>query len=99
MLFTNGEKEITKETAAFYLKMLKTLYQYSMRKISKDTGVKIDSLYSVTGDSRSSERNNVYVMYKLRQTYPNEMSSIDSAAVAISESAKEGSNDVHIQTI
>ena len=98
MLYANGEKEITKETVAFYLKMLKTLYHYSMRKISSDTGVKIDSLYNVTGDTKSSERNNVYVMYKLRQMYPNEMSSIDSAAVAISENVKEKINNANIQT-
>ena len=81
-----------KDTVIFYLKMLQTLYQYSMRKISKDIGVSVDSLYYITGDNKPSERTNVYLMYKLRQTYPNEMSSIDSAAVAISENVKEQMN-------
>ena len=92
-MIMNVEK---KDTVTFYLKMLQTLFNYSMRRISKDIGVSVDSLYYITGDNKPSEKTNVYLMYKLRQTYPNEMSYIDSAAVAISENVKERINNANI---
>ncbi len=69
-----------------------------MNKISSDTSLKKDALYYVRGNNQPSEKTLVYIMYKLREAYPNEMSTIDSAAVAISENVKEQISNVYVQT-
>ena len=92
-----NNKEISSETVAFYLKMLKSLYNYTIRKISTDIDIKTDTLYYITGGGKSSSQMNYYVMFKLRNVYPNELSAIDSAAVAISENVKEKMNNENIQ--